>query len=943
VITLALVLHAVSVCAAWQPEFDWVACGAITIGDEVSEASVAYQGGGPVKQLRLRYKDTLTTTVTARVLDGAEHFTVPVPVWRGQRVPVAIVLAKTLDSADPPVELTVNLGKRELGRWLTVPPSGPRQLYESYYAIPYSEWHPATRGTSHLAVTVITPEPLTSLGYRFYHTRDWDVLGEAYARDILARRDEAPEPIQHYLDGLQYEAQHDWRRAWRRYLKAARIGSTNLARLARTSARRSMLRLGRAAARIVPASDTADRHYRLGLMASALGCWPDAYGEFARSVALDPTNADAAWRMAEAGLYAGHSMAVCSAHFAAAAAAVRAPATSTQHILLAVCTNAAVHPGAPLGVAPGEVAAQWRTVADLVYAATRGALDLQADTVVRDDAAAWRRDRLGDIHPPPDLVPADSTYDFCICLAGLTQQWHVGVERGCAGTPYACVPLDAHPEELFAAWYGMLEDVCACNEDLPVFPLGAGGRLCGRHPSACPATAWCSILRRLVAPADLRRQQVNARLPATSTIAFWELGPESYLPDPPEVVDAVFEEWLTAEQYMVRTAIEQQRLEWKAQRARAALASATAELPNVPWQVFLRQAWFRSRAMDDLRADQEQAFINGDDMPAYAPRALTATGGYIDCTALMPAGPRKRSVCVRTYLHAVAPLEARLWLGYNARASVWLNGVPVHAAYRTGTSGQTNAYDAGLYAVNVVLQPGVNVLAAKVERAGGAWSFGVHLVDPDNRPVDGVTVTRTSRPRGAVPAGSPSTNAFYAWERVADDWYRALPCLHVRDLRRITGMPALSLDAGRVHLRLPNGTPIVPGSRYRAEPSPDDVTLDNSLNWDRECVAALRFSRNRRTRDLLLVRPEYLEEYTRLLKITGTAQLPAESLWGYLLIPSVTYGSTPDRGARAVLVLETELSSYPDDGRDLLSSVGAAAYIDARRAAAAMPATTPDE
>jgi hypothetical protein len=512
-----------------------------------------------------------------------------------------------------------------------------------------------------------------------------------------------------------------------------------------------------------------------------------------------------------------------------------------------------------------------------------------------------------------------------------------------AGAAYACLPVDARPEELFGAWYRMFEFIGGRGGDLPVFPVGEAARLCGRQPAPRAACAWRSILRRTLAPADLRRMAINAQLGDASCLALWALGPVVSVPDPPEVVNGVMEEWLTAEHHLSDVDIQDLRQEWKRRQRRHSIAITLTNAPagdaGMYWHVFLQQAWLNTPLMDALARGEEQPFVRGYSVMSPM-HALTATGAYVDLAAALPSTPQKSVAYVRTFLRVDRRTNVRFWFAYHDRAVFWLNGTRLHSPAISGPARWFDAPSPGAYAVNTVLLPGVNVLAAKIERGGGDWGFSVHAVDADNRPLQHLTVTRTGLPAVSVPA---YTNESFTWSQVADDWYRVLPQLDQAALRQITGMPGLRFDPAHFHLGLPDGVTPLPGSRYRAEPSPADRTCDNSLNWDCERAAALRFVRQRRTRDLLLVRPEYLEEFLALLKTAASSRLPSESLRGYIMVPHCTYQSTPDHGPRAVLVLETQLGTYPEDDAALLSTAGAAAYLTTGRTATDAPPPTADE
>lgn len=106
-------------------------------------------------------------------------------------------------------------------------------------------------------------------------------------------------------------------------------------------------------------------------------------------------------------------------------------------------------------------------------------------------------------------------------------------------------------------------------------------------------------------------------------------------------------------------------------------------------------------------------------------------------------------------------------------------------------------------------------------------------------------------------------------------------------------------------------------------PEPTDRQVNNFLQWDNEAVAAIRFQKDGKTRDLLLIRPEYIDEYLELLAekdagLPGSG--PKDRVVGTLRITEPAYATTGNRaGSRYVLVVETCLGDYPLDEQDLLA------------------------
>ncbi|MBM4040436.1 MAG: hypothetical protein FJ290_18160, partial [Planctomycetes bacterium] len=177
------------------------------------------------------------------------------------------------------------------------------------------------------------------------------------------------------------------------------------------------------------------------------------------------------------------------------------------------------------------------------------------------------------------------------------------------------------------------------------------------------------------------------------------------------------------------------------------------------------------------------------------------------------------------------------------------------------------------------------------------------------------TVTGLDNPLYQPPKAGPH----YKWAEVKDDYIELLPTLTEADLRKITGIADLTVKSDLFFL----GVGAAPAAaRAIAKPDPADREVNNYLNWDAEAVAAVRFQRDGKPRDLLLIRPEYHDEYLELLKeadagLPGSG--PKDRILGTMMIQNPAYPSTPNRaGRRYVLAVEAFLGDYPLDEQDLL-------------------------
>jgi len=192
----------------------------------------------------------------------------------------------------------------------------------------------------------------------------------------------------------------------------------------------------------------------------------------------------------------------------------------------------------------------------------------------------------------------------------------------------------------------------------------------------------------------------------------------------------------------------------------------------------------------------------------------------------------------------------------------------------------------------------------------------MHSIAFANRPI---ALDNTPSPQGKPAQYTmPAVGPRYAWHDVRDDYLERLPRLGTAELAQLTGIPGLTLASNLFFVTLPDGMAPLPGARYCSTAAPDDRTFNNYLNWDYEHAAALRYQANGAPADLLLIRPEYFDEYLAQTKTAPGAPAPAQSIVGYWLLPAPQYDTVPNRTPRVVLVVATQLPDYPQDDLDLL-------------------------
>ena len=129
---------------------------------------------------------------------------------------------------------------------------------------------------------------------------------------------------------------------------------------------------------------------------------------------------------------------------------------------------------------------------------------------------------------------------------------------------------------------------------------------------------------------------------------------------------------------------------------------------------------------------------------AFAPEK-SAGGDWRPVAATMGPAPKieldkvlggnDRVGYLRAIINSAKAQDARLEVGSDDGAKVWLNGRVVLSANATRpcTPGQDKA--------NIKLNSGNNILLVKITQGGGEWAACVRIVGADGRPLDGVSVS----------------------------------------------------------------------------------------------------------------------------------------------------------------------------------------------------------
>ncbi len=936
-----VLLAALAVPASAQVELDWVPCGRIDVGDPASEAASDYEfeSDGELTTFSLGYYGEAPREVTGRMVTS-ERFVIR-PPWSPEGPSASqLVMCRRMDTDKSNIPATVYVNGKKITDWQLRTPYGDRRLQDALFAIPRAAFGGGMRPTAEVEVLITSEEPVLSLDYTFYATNDWDTFSERLCGDLGQNWPKEHRPSANYRNGLLFETNHKWGKAATYYEKsrdeAVKEGSDGIARLARRGLRRAKLRQLRAEVLKAETSPDFGRHYRLGLYAGACGLWEDALAEFRLAVRADATHAEATYRLAEALEYCRYPIAEWAPLYERAGDLYKSPAGNSVDVLVAFHDKAIESVCVELTSEDVERAKQaWRQVEQIVYGASRGALKLK--TTYMDcgpDSPTWVLHDRKVFLAPDAVVGVTGKYDYAFGVAGLSAMQVCGADGGLAGACNAHIGTDADWQIWLSAWRRQLDWLCANGELGAGLPTADAGYGAGKLRASSLGSGHRAALRYHVSPAEYRRLDVADEVVPGAASVEWMMGPVLSGPVAP-VTDEIKElyGWLMENEYVTVDQIRAYRHMWadvfNAEEQRkegyVPLVELVPELPWIDWVYFMRYQWNRLPMLNELAAENEAAIVAGGALgDGVEWRSIKATGDFVDLLAQHPDATEKAVGYARTFVYSPVNQEVRLWLGFNEAAAVWVNGRRIHAGGYIAQSKWENANRPYMLAKSAQLKAGWNSLAVKVDRGDGDWGFSVHAVDFDNRPVEGL------KSASQLPAGEncnkyvpPAVGGHYRWADVKDDYLELLPRLGSEDLARITGIDGLRVATDRIFFKLPDGRDPISGSRYTAAIRSQDHEFNNYLDWDREAAAALRWGKDDQARDLLVVKPEYFEEFVALLKERKPAGedvvSPAERLLGYMMISGANYATTPDHGERMALVIDARLGDYPTDGLDLLA------------------------
>jgi len=906
-------------------EFNWIPSGKIAVGDERSEAAARYWSDTTaITRMELPYASGRKVLATARQVKQ-ESFRVRIATYRGGPAPGGLVIRRRWDTSQPAATLALKVEDKELAPWAIPAFQGNRRWVDVYYAVPVKAlMTPDGKSMKHeVAVSVSTASPVPSSEYAFFITRDWEILGDEHLGTIA--RKEGADPKLAFLSGIAALGECDYDAALKSFEKAAADPATELARLARRMSR--LVRLRQAADALATGGTAAPRvpltrpesfraHYLLGVYAAADGFWEEALDTLQKALTFNPTHADATYRLAEAMEYNRLPVETYAPIFERAGALYNRPDTNVEDVLVAINTRAVKDMCGELSLASIEALFRdWRIVEQMVYGASRGAWKLRTTYRIWGPGSADWVMQAGWIFSPPDSeVPIRGTYDYSVNTAEYGSSHAGGVDCGVSGAGGAQIGPTRGWEVLLHEWNHEFDWVCIMGEQVPGYPVTHDSDGCGKQPIVNMGCGHRSSMRYYINPAQYRRHEASDPELPGNHIRLWAAAELTSLP-----VTGDLETWIVENKWMTKDEVSGLKREWEAERKKDA-----AKTPE--WKDRLRERWNRVKMLDKVASPKEAELIASPSAVRW--QRFESKTDWVDLLKVFPRAPEKCIAYVQTFIFSPKKQETRLWLGYNVCTAVWLNGRKIHCGNYYECARWEDQSRTDQVANTAQLEAGWNRLVAKVERGGKGWGFSVGLTTFDNRPVEGLKYQNTA-PSKLVPLYEPpKVGVHYKWDDVKEDYLELLPTLTEKDLQTITGIAGLRTRDNVFYLEVgaaPAGARVIPDPLPdpKATVKSEERQLNNFLNWDTEAVAAIRFQKDGRPRDLLLIRPEYYDEYLELLKeqdagLPGSG--PKDRILGVLRIENPAYASTGNRaGRRYVLAVETFLGDYPLDEEDLLA------------------------
>jgi tetratricopeptide (TPR) repeat protein len=871
---LILSFIAAGACLAANPHdsyVNWLPTGKLIVGDPQSEPAYEYARHGSKEEFTVRPRQTRFGALDVNLVLVIER------KCEGE-TPVSIALdgteagASGLGSGD---EILVYVAPRHLTR---------------------AENGESLKDKIRVALTSTDAYASRPATIRMYLTRDWTILGadyEGFQPPAAASPDygiglDEQVSARHYIEGLLAEFRGDLDSARRSYRSAMdRPGFRS--RIPELASRRICYCDIAVRARGIR-YDAPDVHFQIGRLCMYDGFYELAADQLRLATQEDPGNGEAWYLYADSLGYAygesGEKIGEMIPYFEKAAAAYgREP--NVWDVYVGIYTRMFVdevgEDGKPTGgrklmeMSPENVEKikrNWDWMSTILWAASRGSFKLNNHYVVVDQEVY-----VNDYEGYFDKLFAPGDYDVFV-------KFYEGGPSGACGVD--CGPNHtAHVEigtwcdwEVYLHEFNHTIDWAMITSEVGLgVPVTHASDWCGWQPIPTMGCGHRSLNHYYMTPGMF--EVIQGAEPPTS----------NYI-----------REWLVSGPYSCRP---REGLDTKYTRQEGRVVPAMTEKESGLWKWVLAEGpW-----VDLTGLAREAAGRTG--------RPTESVVAYAHCYVFCP------SSC-----------KVRMWLGMNDAARVWINGELVHKGVYAAICNWDEADEVDQLACGVTLSEGWNSVMVKVENypktpeelaAAGAtenrWGFSLRFTDMHNRAMEGME-TRFLRPKNweyprRVSTAQPT---YHNWWDVRDDYTSKLPQLTTADLRRLIGLPAVEITADGVVRLSRNGRE---PSREMGMPvryyyDPNDITVDNELNWPREYAAVVRYpvytkaSKSspevREWHDLVFLRPEAFDLFLTMMPLPEDAESRygikshADRVIGYVLVDR---DDCPN--GRVMLVVDTYL------------------------------------
>ncbi len=677
-----------------------------------------------------------------------------------------------------------------------------------------------------------------------------------------------------YFKALATEIGGDSVTALLEYRKLASSGNERLAQLARRG-----VRLFGFETRPRKLTGNFQEHWRWALYLQQCGLYGPAYSEFNECRIIFPNHAESQFRAGEMLDRLNPDQFKVINYMERSAESLRQTLHSPWYTLLVILESR--NDKTLTDEQIFDLKGDWVVAERMIEAATRGAVQIVTTTYEMPNEAEWGAAKYaGKIPGPPEgLIRERGWFDGVIFVRPRAPGDHepdvltAGGDAGPKGAAVSCLYADATWKEFLQAWYQQYSWAARVGEVGEGFPIGDELWDCGHQPAAHEAYSLRAGLHYDFTPAMAFRPKMTDVSPPDSHVRSWRIQ------GPYPVGDSGGADGSPAH-----------------------------------------------HVLDPLNAG-----------PAVQTISIISKTDFIDLKKIFPkAGPAlAQATC---WVYSPEDQDVRMWLGQNDGAAAWLNGRCIHEGryYSANRYEDKNIVDT--VASHALLRQGWNELRLVVESwpapRDHGWGFSVRFCDWRGKSPPGLAYLNDPPVEGLAPKyAPPPAGEYYSWQQIKNDAQELLPRLSAADLRRITGIPTLSMDGavdkngGHFIIASPDKKA---SSTYRALSSTwqsgkdRDVHLNNVLDWNREACAALAFEKAGRPHTLLFLKPEALTAYTTLLNEPSTAnsvfkgRALVDRFLGYVVVPCPS-------STRTLFVLDTFLgdeSQWPKEEEDLLNPIG---------------------